>query len=367
MGILTLRGTVWDQPGSAVAAQQVLVGAEGVILAVENCTPSTVDEVADPSVIAGVWVGPALIDAHVHLAFGSPELLLTKAVGAVRDLGAPLASAQAWRAGPPHPVVAVTGELLTAADGYPMNGWGAEGFSWPVSDPGDAAAAVRRLVEAGADLIKLALEPAAAQPVPDLATCRAVVDTAHAAGLAVTCHALATEMIVRGLDAGVDEFCHTPTEVLPDELVDRLAAAGVTVISTIQTLIDGGAGGAVLDNARTLVAAGVPLLYGTDLGNAGTTPGVSVTELEQLAAAGLGRTGALHAATTQAARLPGLAGRVDVAVRPGARTVLVVLDADPLVDPTAWHRPVAVVAGGRLIAGSAHSGPVLPHGHTGTR
>ena len=271
----------------------------------------------------------------------------------MRDLGGPLSSARQWRTFDGS-VVAVTGELLTAPGGYPTNGWGADGFGWPVAGPAAAGDAVRRLVDAGVDLVKLALEPANAQPVPDPVTCRAVVEAAHGAGLAVTCHALTAAMVLRALDAGVDELCHTPTEPLSSEVIDRIVATGTPVVSTLQTFVDGGAGAGALANARALVDAGGVLVYGTDLGNAGTTPGASAAELERIADAGLGRAGALVSATTTAAGTAGLAGRVDVAVEVGARTVLVVLPHDPLDDPTAWERPVAVVAGGRVVGGSAH-------------
>jgi imidazolonepropionase-like amidohydrolase len=78
-----------------------------------------------------------------------------------------------------------------------------------------------------------------------------------------------------------------------------------------------------------------------------------VEELDLLSAAGLGREGALVAATEGAATMAGLVGRVDVSIRAGARTVLVVLDTDPVQDPTTWARPIAVVAAGRVVAGTA--------------
>ena len=102
-------------------------------------------------------------------------------------------------------------------------------------------------------------------------------------------------------------------------------------------------------NAAALVAAGVRLIYGTDLGNAGTAPGADPRELGRLAAAGLGRQGALRAATEGAARAAGMAGPTGKLV-PGARADAVVLRGDPLVDPEHWRAPVAVIAGDRLVA-----------------
>ena len=127
--------------------------------------------------------------------------------------------------------------------------------------------------------------------MPSTAVLRAVVEAAHGAGLKVVAHALTVEAVGRVLDAGVDELAHTPVEPLPEALVDRIAAAGVTVISTLQTFFSTGSGRAAAANAAALHRAGVPLVYGTDLGNAGTRTGVDPRELDRLADAGLGRFG----------------------------------------------------------------------------
>jgi imidazolonepropionase-like amidohydrolase len=249
-------------------------------------------------------------------------------VAAVRDLGAPPDDARAWRSS----TVAVAGPLLTAPGGYPSRSWGAGGFARFVASPEEARAAVAEL---DVDVVKVALEPSGGQPVLPLDVVRAVVDAAHGRGLAVTAHALSEPMVLRALDAGVDELCHTPAEPLSPYGVERVAAAGVPVVSTIECLGEGAAA-----NARALHEAGVRLVYGTDLGNAGTSPGADPRELERLAATGLGRLGALRAATEGSAGafgLTGLTGRL----RPGDPAYVVLLDADPVV--AGWTEPVAVV------------------------
>jgi imidazolonepropionase-like amidohydrolase len=172
--------------------------------------------------------------------------------------------------------------------------------------------------------------------VPDAAICAAVVQAAHAAGREVTCHALSTGMVERALDAGVDELAHTPTERLPPELVGRIAADRVRVLSTLHTHVAGGARQPVLANAAALVAAGVELRYGTDLGNTGIRPGADPHELGLLAReAGLGIDGALRAATEP--------------VRVAAPAALVALDDDPRERPETWLRPRAVMVGTTLL------------------
>jgi imidazolonepropionase-like amidohydrolase len=301
----------------------------------------------DASVVAvdGGAVLPGLVDAHVHLALGSPGAMLAGGVLAVRDLGAPLADAAAWRdlGADAAPLVAVAGPLHTAPGGYPSRGWGADGFAAFVDGPAAAHASVGSLAGT-VDVIKLALEPAGG-PVPDLATAAAVVEAAHGHGLAVTAHALGAHMVRRALDAGVDELCHVPLEPLGRELVDRLAAARVGVVSSLRTHLH--AGGDVLGNARDLVAAGVRIVYGTDLGNAGTEPGADPVELRLLAEAGLGPDGALAAATHRAAEVPGLRGRVSGRVQVGEPARLLLVRGDPRAEPAVLREPYVVVVGAR--------------------
>jgi imidazolonepropionase-like amidohydrolase len=343
---VVVRGRVW--PGDASAYDGwVAVGADGLVAATGNGEPDVVSDIrviGDPT----HWVGHGIVDAHVHLAFGSPQDMLRAGVVAVRDLGAPPNDALRWQREAELPV-AVAGPLLTAPGGYPSNSWGANGFARFVGDSADAREAVHSLAAAGVDIIKLALEPAAGQPVPGGKTARAIVAAAHERGLAVTCHALTGAMVERALDVGVDELCHTPVERLGERLVQGIAAADVAVVTTLQTLVDGGTGDGALDNASALHAAGVRLVYGTDLGNAGTRPGAEPRELGRLVAAGMSPVEALQSATVAAASMAGLRGRVPGVIRVGTPAHLVVLRGDPLVDFEWLRDPVAVVIRDRVV------------------
>ncbi len=90
------------------------------------------------------------------------------------------------------------------------------------------------------------------------------------------------------------------------------------------------------------------LRYGTDLGNAGTRPGVDPRELDRLADTGLGRLGALRAATQAAAAAPGIRSRTGL-IRAGLPAAMVVLAGDPIAEPGHWRVPLAVIADGRLL------------------
>jgi imidazolonepropionase-like amidohydrolase len=348
-----LHGRVW--PGGAADVIDdgvVLVDADGHIAAVgparHVAVPSDLPVIGERA----AWVGPGIVDAHVHLAFGDPGAVASGAVTAARDLGAPPPAAARWRTSDEPPPgwarVAVAGPLLTAPHGYPSRSWGAAGFASFIAGPAEATQVVRELI-GSVDVVKVAIEPSGG-PTPDLATVAAVVAAAHEAGLGVTVHALTTGAVRLALAAGVDELAHIPTELLPADVVDALAHAGVAVVSTLQTFVAGGIGDAPLANARALFAAGVTIRYGTDLGNAGTRPGVDPDELELLAGIGMGRVGALRAATDVAAGALGMdrSGATGL-LRVGDPADAVVLAGDPVEDPARWRAPVAVLIAGRAV------------------
>ena len=346
---VALRGTVW--PGGEALPMPdsvVVVAPDGKVAAIGPAAQIALPE--GVRLIGGTerWVGPGIVDAHVHLAFAERDDEWSRGVVAVRDLGAPPAHCQAWRAASPPPQVVTAGQLLTAPGGYPSRTWGAGGFTTFIDSPLQAQAVVRAAVADGVDLVKLALEPADDQPVPSLDVCRTVVIAAHDHGLPVTAHALTAAMVQRALDAGVDELCHVPVEPLSPDLVGQIAMTGMTVVSTIETLCSGGDEGAARNGAK-LVAAGVPLAYGTDLGNVGTRPGIDIRELRRLEATGLGRPGALKAATAGASDVVGMRGGSGHLVV-GTPAAAIVLAADPLGDLAAFEHIVAVVSDGVVLA-----------------
>ncbi len=283
----------------------------------------------------GLWLAPAVIDAHVHLAVAG-ELSAVAAlerrggVAAVLDLGAPERLLPGLRDLPLDTVF--SGPLLTAPRGYPTQSWGADGYGLEISTPDGARAAVRRLAQTGARFIKLAFDARA--PLLEPVVARAAADEAHRLGLKVAAHALDEAGVRRALDAGTDVFAHTPAGPLSDELLSRIKI----VISTLHAF------GGPVANLRALHRLGARIVYGTDLGNTGTVPGIDERELRLLAEAGLSAAEIVEAATRAGADLLGLPdlGRLTV----GARASLLALREDPLADATALARPAFVLIDG---------------------
>ena len=182
----------------------------------------------------GMDVLPGLWDAHVHLMIvghsdyahwdatypdrlrdeimpAAAEQLLMAGVTSARDLGAPLddilAVRDAINAGQiPGPTLYVSGPFIQH-EPYP----GTEAFRWGVDGADDARAKVRRLAEAGVDLVKLI-----DQDQMTMDEVHAVVDEAHRNELPVVAHAHRAEEIRRGIAAGVDCFEHTGLGTAPE-------------------------------------------------------------------------------------------------------------------------------------------------------
>ncbi len=239
-----------------------------------------------------------LTDHHVHLGLIDPSLLMRNGITAVTDLGWVPSVAASWleaSASPKSalPDVAIAGALLTCPGGYPArSGWAPPGSWVEVQDAADARDAVAMQVEVGASIVKMTLNGDAG-PTPSDEIARAIVEAAHAVGVPVAVHAQGPGQARRAFDAGVDLFAHTPfSETLDDDLIQRMADAGMQWVSTLDIHGWGMPTAAferAHDNIRRFGAQGGRILYGTDLGNGPVPVGVNGRELLALASAGLDR------------------------------------------------------------------------------
>lgn len=207
-------------------------------------TVKTLPVPADATVISteGMTVMPGLWDMHVHLMINghadydhwdktypaqfrdvimpaSAKQLLLAGVTGARDLGGPLEDSIAVRDAInsgriPGPTLFVSGPFIQKKP-YP----GTEQFRWGVDSPADARAKIKRIAEAGVDVVKLIDQDGMSD-----AELAVIVDEAHKHGLPVVAHAHRPEEIRRGLKAGVDCFEHTGLAASPEYPPDVIAA-----------------------------------------------------------------------------------------------------------------------------------------------
>jgi len=136
------------------------------------------------------------------------------------------------------------------------------------------------------------------------------------------------------------------TAELPVEWLNERARTPEVVAARTERLAQRAATAAA--NLRQVVAAGIPVVMGTDAGNPLTLHGPSVyAELEAMQAAGMSPAQVLVAATRDAARSMGLGIRLGT-LEAGKAADLLVLGADPGADPAAFRRLELVVRGGEV-------------------
>ena len=330
----------------AVTTDATVVITDGVIGAIGGRTNTEVPEGAEVFDARGATLIPGFIDAHVHVGFVEPRAIVTGGVTTVRDLGwppariAPLVSAS--RADDfDGPTILAAGPMLTAPGGYPTRAaWAPPGTGLEVEGPEAAPGAVATVADAGAVVVKVALNPPVG-PVLDAATLAAIVDAAHVRELRVTGHVYGLDELDKALDAGMDELAHMlmSDERIPDQMLTRMVDAGMAVVPTLSIFSGRGLRTAIA-NLYAFRNAGGKVLYGTDLGNEGPRPGIDPSEVRAMANAGMSGHDIIRAATVDAAGWLGL-GSTGTIVE-GRDADLVLVDGDPVAAPEVLTDIVAV-------------------------
>ena len=227
-------GTLLDGLGGAPIYNSVILVEDDIIVDVGTQDSLTVP--ADYTIISteAMTVMPGFWEMHAHLMLNghsdyahwdityidrladeimpaSAVQLLLAGVTTVRDLGAPLDASISVKTRIengeiPGPRLFVSGPFIQN-EVYP----GTEAFRWGVDNPEDGRRKVRRLAEAGVDVIKLI-----DHDEMSLESAQAVVDEAHKNNLPVVGHGHRVAEILRGLEIGVDNFEHTGLATTPE-------------------------------------------------------------------------------------------------------------------------------------------------------
>ncbi|MFJ4988606.1 amidohydrolase family protein [Streptomyces sp. NPDC088732] len=346
----------------------------------------------------GATLIPGLIDPHVHLAFDAgPDPVksladrdddavvaamrvaaataLRAGITTVRDLGDRNFLSLALRGATDLPTIVAAGPPLTTVAGHCHFLGGEVGPS-----PAELRVAVRTHVERGVDIVKImasggtmttASTPEQSQFARE--ALRAAVMEAHRHGIPVTAHAHGYDAALDAIEAGADGVEHAgfwsaEGVVAPGrELVERIVSQRVALGATAGALP--GTGSVVpaavsrrmpeiIANFAALHAAGAVIVAGTDAGIGPYKPhDVLPYAQDRLAAYGMDRMAILRSMTSVAAGVCGLGHRKGK-LKPGYDADVVVVQGDPISDPSALHRIAAVYSRGtRVDPQRRHQGP----------
>ena len=403
-------GRLIDGTGCAPIDAAVVVGDRN-IEAVE--TRAHGDWPADAEIIdvSGMTILPGLIDVHDHLAmhgydlarrWGIDEPQTTRTLRTAKVLEQTLAAGYTtvrdaggldagFKRAIDEGLIEGPRLVLSLVIISPIGGIGDRvspaGFSCCVpNDPllpdgvvnslADVRPVVRRVVRAGADVIKCATTGGASSrpghgPMDgafNLDEMQALVEEAHALDRRVICHALGGRGLRIAVEAGVDSIDHGCYLDEEPELLDGMARKGIFFVPTF----------AVYDyhrksplphvrerardleehhvaSLRAALAAGVKIAAGTDAGGHGHPP--NAIEIACLVRAGMTPLQALRAATGRAAECIGRAADLGT-IEKGKLADLIVVKGDPLADVGILQKPeyIALVIKGGEIAADRRSG-----------
>ncbi len=321
--------------------------------------------------LAGLTVLPGFVNTHAHSHTLSDAELAGWAragVTTVRDLQGPrdamLARAATLRAAndPSMPRLLVAGPMITVPGGHPIPVYGMSDQIVAVRGPDDARAQASALLDAGADVLKIAVSGRTDVSWPELsdAEIQAITAVAAARGARVAAHVDRAAGLRRAVANGITDAAHMPRDRMPDELIAQMVARGVAMSPTI-AVYEGLAAErgnlsewrrtvlpVMYDNLRRFVAAGGQLTLGDDYGNPGIALGMPMAELRHWIAAGLSPMQAIVASTSAAAAACGLSNTIGT-LRPGMVADLFAVAGDPLADIGALEQVRLVVHNGIIV------------------
>lgn len=316
---------------------------------------------------------PGFIELHAHLTYQNvpPNVVLKHGITTLRDVGGPL---HAPYGGDGNLRILTSGPIITAPGGYPISTMGEKNIAIPVSDEDEARDAVQKLVEGGAVTIKIALEPggevgapwsvahghghghgheqshhhvstSGTWPLMSENTVKSIVVEAHKLGKRVTAHVAEQKGVEIALNAGVDEWAHTPCQALPDTLIEQAVAKNVKIVSTIDTLSKCPG---VMQNAKRLAELGAEFLYGSEIAHPDIPWGINAQELMYLKhLTNMSPINLFRTATSRAGEylnIPLLG-----TLLPGAPADLIAVKGDPTENFKTLEYPSLVISGGKIV------------------
>ena len=357
-----VNGVLIDGTGAEAVPDAVLLIQGKTILAVSTRQTVKIPNGAQVIDVQGGTILPGFFNAHVHGAYDEDNLetWARQGVTTVRDLGtnknyAPkLAFRNEHRDLVKYARLVAAGAMITVPDGYPIVPWGMTALT--VTTAEEARQTVNQLLEDGADIIKIPLESGVTfqRVMPKLSPeeAKAIVEVVHQHGTRVSVHLLAPEDIESALAAGVDDLAHMVVGNPADELLQRVAEAGLVWVPTLELWNGVGYGNdaVAIRNLRRYVTTGGKVALGTDYGGY-STPfqlGMPVKEAHLMQQAGMTPMQIITAATQNAAYVCNLE-KVLGTLEAGKIADVLVVAGDPLADLNALAQTALVVHGGVVI------------------
>jgi imidazolonepropionase-like amidohydrolase len=398
-------GTLIDgQSGSPRHNQAILIRGNRVE-SVSDAANAKIPEGAAVIDLSNATVLPGLIDSHTHIflqgedpAQGGYDANILKQPLALRAARATVSVRRALEQGfttlrdvetegagygdvgikeaiedgyIPGPRLFVSTRAISTTGGYPLEGYAPE-LEMPkgvqiVDGPVEARKAAREQLDHGADWIKVYMTHRSwvgkngelvSQPTLTLEELQAIVDETHGWGKKVACHAYNGIGLQRALDGGCDSIEHGLE--ITDAQIAQMVRQGTWYCPTLSPYYYDWAPentpAGQRDRKRVSVhevsfkkalKAGVKIVFGTDIGGIPWTEPIA-QEFPRMVAFGMSPADAIKSATSRAAEMLDMAGKIGV-IAPGAYADVIAVSGDPLRDIQELGRVQFVMKDGKVV------------------
>jgi imidazolonepropionase-like amidohydrolase len=245
--------------------------------------------------------------------------------------------------------------MVTVPGGYPTVPWGSSS-ALPVTSPEDAQKKTQKLLDDGADIIKIALDSGASfnRKIPKLSQeeARAIVEVAHKRGTIVSAHVLVSEDLEYALDVGVDDLAHMVVDHPSDDLIQRIVDQGVYWVPTLELWhgVRKNLGEAAIMNLRRFVQVDGLVALGTDYEgyDCAFDLGMPIREIRWMREAGMTPMQIIVAATKNASCVCNLEDIIGT-VEKGKMADVLIVKGNPLDDLETLLNLRMVIHGGKII------------------
>jgi imidazolonepropionase-like amidohydrolase len=348
-----------DGSGSNPIPNSIVIIQDGLIQSVGTSATLDIPSGVDIIDLQGSYILPGLMNTHVHSGYVENNLKVwaNSGVTTVRDIGnlssSPAAGFSArdiLLTDNKNARLVAAGPLVTTVGGY---------GNYPVTSPGDAEQKTNDLIDAGADLIKIAIEDnlqGRTWPMLSMEEIKMICQTAHNRNKLVAAHISRASHLYMAIKGGVDDVDHMVIDNLPDSLITLMIQNDIYWVPTLE-LWKGVSDMFSINwitiaksNLKRFVQAGGKVALGTDY-DGYVTPfdlGMPITEMKLMQEAGMTPMQIIIAGTINAASVCDLENELGT-IEPGKIADIIIVKDNPLEDLESLLNVQMVIHNGDII------------------
>ena len=353
------NGFLIDGTGSNPIPNSIVIIQDGLIQSVGTSSTLEIPSGVEIIDIQGSYILPGLMNTHVHSGYVENNLRVwaNSGVTTVRDLGnfstspaAGFSIRDVLLVNNKNARLVAAGPLVTTVGGY---------GNYSVSSPLDAQLKINGLINAGADLIKIAIEDnlqGRTWPMLSMDEIKMICQTAHYRNKRVAAHISRASHLDMAIEGGVDDVVHMIIDNLPDSLISLMIQDDIYWVPTLElwagvsdmysiNWID-----IAKSNLHRFVQAGGKVAMGTDY-DGYITPfdlGMPITEMKLMQEAGMTPMQIIIAGTINAASVCDLENELGT-IEAGKIADIIIVDGNPLEDLEYFSNVQMVIHNGEII------------------